>query len=67
MRQPELIYWIKPTIKLPDDGVTVLVNIPSNSEPVWLAYFEDGEWFNTDSMPLGHVVEHWAEMPFGPK
>lgn len=53
--------WIDVSEKLPDSDVTVVVNTPNSSEPVWLG-FHDGEcWRNVEGFPI--TVTAWAEMP----
>ncbi len=53
--------WINPDHTLPDSDMTVVVNTPNSSEPVWLG-FHDGEcWRNVEGFPI--TVTAWAEMP----
>lgn len=63
----EVIKWIPVADQLPDDEITVLVFHPSMDEPVWLAYYEDHNWFSPDGYWLEGAVTHWAEIPAGPE
>jgi hypothetical protein len=60
----ETINW-RPVAEgvLPDADLTVLVTTEANDEPVWLGFYADGQWFDTDATPI--TVTHWAEMPAG--
>ncbi|MGV3483429.1 MAG: hypothetical protein ACO1RT_03305 [Planctomycetaceae bacterium] len=52
---------------LPDSDVTVLVNCPDESEPVWLGYWDshDGVWRCVEGNVLDRPV-YWAELPEAP-
>lgn len=59
--------WISVEDRMPDDEAVVLVYDPSQSEPVWLSYFDAEElaWRYVDcglSRPT-----HWMELPEPPK
>lgn len=58
------ITWIAVGTNLPDADTTVLVATKGCAEPVWLGYYGDGEWFDTDAMRI--EVTHWAPMPQSP-
>jgi hypothetical protein len=67
----EIIAWTSVDDRLPDDDVTVLVCAPGASEPVWLGYYDEGEWFSIDhesyALDLEALVTAWAKMPAGPQ
>lgn len=60
----ETLTWYEVTERLPDDDTTVLVCVPGSDEPVWLGYFEDGQWYYAEAFEAEGVVR-WAEMPGG--
>jgi len=53
--------WISVGDILPDSDMTVLINTPRSSEPVWLGFFDGECWRNIEGFPID--VTHWAEMP----
>jgi hypothetical protein len=42
----ETVTWTRTQDQLPDDEITVMINTPSLSEPVWLGYYEAVCWQN---------------------
>lgn len=64
----EPIQWVDSQQQLPDDTATVLINHPSEDEPVWLGYHEADQWYWVDGQQIPHGwVTHWADLPFGVK
>lgn len=65
----ETTTWIRVEDQLPDADETVLIHVPEHDEPVWLGYYDDGQWHGVDAMPLGPgmPVTHWAPMLKGPE
>ena len=65
----EVIQWIAVDDRLPDDDTTVLVSLVDADEPVWLGYYEAGDWFSIDNEEYGidlhAAVTAWAPMPRG--
>lgn len=59
----EAITWHRVEHCLPDDGITVLVDLVNSAEPVWLGYLDGGRWVDVDGMPIDVVA--WAQMPAG--
>ena len=53
--------WINPDHTLPDSDMTVVVNTPHSSEPVWLGFYDGECWRNVEGFPI--TVTAWAEMP----
>lgn len=62
----EHIDWQKPSDRMPDDDMTVLLHLEDEEWPVWPGY-HDGEegWLLADAMPAPKVLG-WADMPKGP-
>jgi len=60
----EALQWHTADEQLPDDGITVLVHAPDDSEPVWPGYHEGGRWLSAEGFEIANVIE-WAEMPAG--
>jgi hypothetical protein len=62
----ESITW-RPECDRPDCNMVVLVYGPSESDPIWLGYWDDQDslWRSCE----GGLIEvtHWAELPAGPK
>ena len=66
----ETINWIATINELPDEGVTVLLFMEGEGEPVWPGYFDEATahgyiWRSADGSEVENVT-HWAEMPAGP-
>lgn len=53
--------WIDASHTLPDSDITVLVNTPHSSEPVWLGFYDGKCWRNVEGFPI--TVTGWADMP----
>lgn len=51
--------------QLQDDGRTVLIVCPQNSEPVWIGYHDEGRWLAVDGLEV-EVVTHWQDLPDPP-
>lgn len=60
----ETLIWHEVTEQLPDDAKTVLYEAPESDEPVWLGYYQDGQWYEAGGFDIEGVVR-WAEMPRG--
>lgn len=62
----ETITW-RAECDRPDANMVVLVHCPTETDPVWLGYWDDNDatWRTCDGMLL--EVSHWAEVPAGPK
>lgn len=64
----ELIVWKDVSVVMPDDGMTVLIFVPDNSEPVFLGWHDvDDGWYFVDGSKVEQEVTHWDEVPVGPK
>ena len=62
----EHIVWHSTRAGLPDSGLTVLVSISGDSEPVWLGWLEDGQWHDASTGDhIGGTVVAWADVPEG--
>jgi hypothetical protein len=63
----EIITWTPTkTNQLPDDEITVLINIQDHDEPVWMGYHEDNCWYLVDGTALkADAVVEWAYLPEG--
>ena len=62
----ETISWHAVTDELPDIDITVLVCCPTDAEPVWLGWYDNG-WFTVDAQEYEpDAVTAWAAMPRGP-
>jgi len=64
LRQRELIDWHDVTDQLPDADITVLVCTPASGEPVWLGWFDDGDWYEIGGGSITGVLR-WAHLPAG--
>jgi len=64
LRQRELIDWHDVAQQLPDADITVLICTPDSDEPVWLGWFDEGEWFEVSGVAIAGVVR-WAHLPAG--
>ncbi len=54
--------WVDAGDELPDEGMIVIVYVPDESEPVWLAYMdEDTEWRYVSGGRC-HPT-HWMDLP----
>lgn len=64
----ETITWHDATRELPDDDITVLVQSPDSSEPVWPGFHDELGWHHVDNGAQVETitVTAWAEMPTGP-
>lgn len=64
----ETILWHLESEELPDAGVSVLMFIPTASEPVYFGYFDDESqaWIHDSGLTCKERVTHWAEIPGGP-
>lgn len=64
----ETIIWHLESDKLPDAGVSVLMFIPTASEPVYFGYFDEESqaWIHDSGLTCRERVTHWAEIPGGP-
>ena len=62
----EVVQW-HPASQRPDSDLTVLINAPTLSEPVWLGFWDDaaGQWFDVSGNPLGDAVVEYAHLPKG--
>lgn len=63
----ETITWRDAQQDPPDDDSTVMVSISGGTEPVWLGWRQDGEWFDATTgwkLDGGQVVS-WAVPPEG--
>ena len=61
----ETITWHRPAEQLPDDTITVLINIEGGSEPVWLGYRDGRRWREVGSDLIAGGVVAWAHLPKG--
>jgi hypothetical protein len=61
----ETIEWFRVEQALPDSDTTVMIQCPTESEPVWIGWYdaEEREWYSADAMPV--AVTAWADMPRG--
>jgi hypothetical protein len=63
----EMLRWHDIDDVMPDADLTVLVFIPSESEKVWVGYYDsDNGWCEITGMPFDSDVIAWCEMPEGP-
>ena len=65
------MHWRLASVELPEPGLDdepeiVLVACPTALEPVWLGYYEAGDWYDVDGARLYEVVA-WMELPEMPK
>lgn len=63
MTQIPTLNW-HPAKARPDADMTVIVHAPSESEPVWLGYFDGKRWRSVEGVPIR--VTHWTELPEPP-
>lgn len=56
--------WISTDDRLPDDDICVLVFVPEQDEPVWLAYFSEDDWRYVSGGTC--YPSHWMELPDPP-
>jgi hypothetical protein len=62
---PETILWHLVADRLPDDGLTVLVQCaPDANEPIWLGYLDGNTWRDVDASTMKTPVA-WADLPIG--
>ena len=57
--------WIPTENELPDDNETVIVHALDNDPPVWLGYYDAGDWYSVDSFAC--YVTHWMPLPEPPE
>ena len=62
----EQIEWVSVNERLPDDEITVLMYSPGESEPVWLGWLHNKNWYEYGTRLFSANVTHWAELPIGP-
>lgn len=64
----ETILWHLESDELPDAGVSVLMFIPTASDPVYFGYWDDESqaWIHDSGLTCKEQVTHWAEIPGGP-
>lgn len=60
----ETLTWHEVTERLPDNDRTVLIFVPDSEEPVWLGYYQDGQWVYAEGFEA-HDVVRWADKPRG--
>ncbi len=64
----EAVEWQDASLQLPDSDTTVLVHCPISDDPVWLGYHDGEHWRSIDGQTLDDkFVDHWADLPEGPK
>lgn len=64
----EQITWTASRVRMPDDGITVLMYCcEDEDEPVWLGWWDSATetWLSTEGYPVG-MVTWWAHVPAGP-
>lgn len=66
--QTETIVWHLESAELPDAGLSVLMFVPTASDPIYTGYWDDDEqaWIHDSGLRVKEEVTHWAEMPGGP-
>lgn len=60
--------WTSVLRRMPDANQIVLVYVPGESEPVWLAHFDDElpSWAYPSGATVTKTVTHWMELPQPP-
>ena len=59
------ITWTPCGVDLPDDDLVVLIAIESDSDPVWIGYYDSSilAWRTPDGSQVANRVSRWAELP----
>lgn len=65
MQIQSVITWTPCDARLPDDDLVVLIAIESDSDPIWLGYYDSAivAWRTPDGSQLSDRVTRWAELP----
>lgn len=62
----QFVCWKDVLEEMPDDETSVLVFAPTDDEPIWIGFHEDGKWRCPSGCPLVNLVTHWAHFPNPP-
>jgi hypothetical protein len=52
--------------ELPDAGMTVLIHVPGDTEPVWFGFWDGRRWHYIEGLPVRGEVRHWCVVPEPP-
>lgn len=60
--------WINVNDQMPEDGLIVLIFVPSApNEQVWLGWFDGLYWVWCDGADVNQTVTHWQLRPEPPE
>ncbi len=59
-------FWIDVGDHMPDDDTTVLVANQAFEGEVFMAWHENGQWFEAGTADIVPFVTHWMDIPEGP-